>query len=216
MRAQFWDFYQLIRSDEMNLKKLFNWKYDSNDQAPIMENAGDPAVSLDAIEPPSNVVPLMTNLELINEDQIGPETKAKSTPSKGLMNAPEIIEFFKGNYFGLGQHNGSNFRTQEALILGKNSLISKFQNTINDLMESKQAKINKLKDELVSIEGLSTIMTQRLEQACSHLEREIRILNEQILMAQEQKGWVLKSLNEYQIGFMKGVSDAVDFELLAN
>jgi hypothetical protein len=32
----------------------------------------------------------------------------------------------------------------------------------------------------------------------------------------EGKGWVLEALNQYQIGFGKGLREAVEFELLAD
>ena len=131
------------------------------------------------------------------------------------MNAQEITDFFNENYFGLGRHNGSNFRTQEALDLGKRSLISRFQNTLADLLESKQAKINKLQNQLVAIEGISASMTKQLKLACEHVEREIQVLQDQIESASSQKGWVLEALNRYQLGFMKGLNDAIEFEFLA-
>jgi len=202
----------------MNLKRLFNWNKGTEDQVENVAGQEKPNAQLEKdVNQASNVISLMTPpTELNDQDQIGQEVTEKPTPTKGLMNSPEIVSFFKSNYYGLGQHNGSNFRTQDALDLGKKSVVSKFQNTIADLLETKQTKINKLKNQLVAIEGLSTAMTLQLKQACDHLDREIRILNEQIDKAETQKGWVLKALNEYQIGFMKGVSDAIEFELLAN
>lgn len=203
---------------EMSLKRLFNWNKSTEDQLENVTSQEAPSVPSGKDESQvSNVIPLMTApADLNQQEQEDQEVIEKPTPTKGLMNSPEIVSFFKSNYYGLGQHNGSNFRTQDALDLGKKSVVSKFQNTIADLLETKQTKINKLKNQLVAIEGLSTPMTQQLKQACDHLDREIRILNEQIEKAETQKGWVLKALNEYQIGFMKGVSDAIEFELLAN
>ena len=103
----------------------------------------------------------------------------------------------------------------DALELGKRTLISKFQNTLTDLLENKQAKINKLQNQAVAIEGISESMTQQLKLACEHVEREIKVLSEQIENANVQKGWVLDALNRYQLGFIKGLNDAIEFEFLA-
>lgn len=195
----------------MNLRRLFKW----NKEEPATAIISSEQTSVE-IAPASNVIPLPINLN--GEEQTLDEylNRPKESQVKGLMNAPEITEFFSENYFGLGRHNGANFRTQDALDLGKKSLISKFQNTLNDLLESKHSRINKLKNQLVAIEGISTPMTQQLEIACEHVEREIQVLSNQIEIANTQKGWVLEALNRYQLGFIKGLNDAIEFEFLAD
>ena len=194
----------------MNLSRLFKWNKDdvlteqASQEQPVVTNT-----------PVSNVIPLQVNTD--KEEQTLDEylAKPKQSPVKGLMNATEIKEFFSENYFGLGRHNGANFRTLDALELGKRTLISKFQNTLTDLLENKQAKINKLQNQAVAIEGISESMTQQLKLACEHVEREIKVLSEQIENANVQKGWVLDALNRYQLGFIKGLNDAIEFEFLA-
>jgi hypothetical protein len=52
-----------------------------------------------------------------------------------------------------------------------------------------------------------------LEYAKSNVKRDMNILQDQISDAAQGKGWVLQALNTYQIGFGKGVGEAVDFEL---
>jgi hypothetical protein len=51
--------------------------------------------------------------------------------------------------------------------------------------------------------------------SCKNVERQIEILTEQIESANVQKGWILEALNRYQLGFMKGLNDVIEFELLA-
>lgn len=195
----------------MNLSRLFKWNKSEEVKTTALPTTEIPQNN-------SNVVslPLAAAANLEEKDNaLDLSLTPKLSPIKGLMNAPEITEFFNENYFGLGRHNGSNFRTHEALELGKRSLISKFQNSLTDLLESKQAKINKLQNQLVAIEGISLAMTQQLKLACDHIEREIKVLTEQIEHANLQKGWVLEALNRYQLGFMKGLNDAIEFEFLA-
>lgn len=139
-----------------------------------------------------------------------------TSQSHGLLNAPVLIAFFADNHFGLGRHNGANYRTQEALALGKRTLGAKFQNALAALMAQKQAKADRLYDKLLETEGLCTTTTNRLRQACANIEREITQLNTQADLAIEGKGWVLLALNQFQIGFSKGLQEAVEFELLAD
>jgi len=56
----------------------------------------------------------------------------------------------------------------------------------------------------------------QLDLAQSRLERDISVLREQIAQAENGKGWVLEARIRYQIGFGKGLREAIDFELLGN
>ena len=148
-------------------------------------------------------------------DRGATNTVATPIQSRGLMGELELINFFRENYFGRGVHNGAHFKTQESLQLGRELLISEFQNVLNNLLWRKQERINKLQNELIRVEGISAPMSNQLKLACEHLEREAAELQRQIDIAREGKGWVLESLNCYQSGYFKGLREAIDFELLA-
>jgi hypothetical protein len=194
-------------------------------QAPAVAFSESPAIAMDtAAQQPrrehadSNVVQLTTPInspEGLNAhfegDRAAPAT---STQPRGLLDAPEIKVFFAGNHFGLGRHNGSNYRTQEALELGQRALVSQFQNVLAELIERRQAKADRLTDKTLETEGLCSITTGRLREACTRLAREMAVLQEQFSSAGERKGWVLEALNRYQIGFGKGMREAIEFELL--
>ena len=209
----------------MNLHRLFSWKSPQS-QSNTIENSS--TISQEQISKPEIDGRFTGNLTQLTSPVIGDEkgreigvgktftdTATPPTRFNGLMNAPELTAFFAENYFGLGCRNGAHFRTQEARDLGRNSLISKFQNTLAGLLGRKQERINRLQSELIAIEGLSLATSDQLRLACEHLEREILELRQQIEKAGEGKGWVLESLNRYQIGFLKGLREAIDFELLA-
>lgn len=132
----------------------------------------------------------------------------------GLMNAPELERFFQENHFGLGRHNGANYRSHEALELGKRSLIARFQNVIGELIARREQKRHKLQLELIGIEGISPTMSAQLRLACEQLQKEVALLERQVTLAESGQGWVLDVLNHYQIGFTKGLREAVEFELL--
>ena len=46
------------------------------------------------------------------------------------------------------------------------------------------------------------------------INQDINLLSSQIDLAENSRGWVLQALNSYQIGFSKGVREAVDFDLI--
>ena len=132
----------------------------------------------------------------------------------GLLNSPEMVAFFKHNYFGLGQHNGRKLLSQEALQFAKASLISDFQNNVTNLIQQKQNKLNRIKSEIIAIDGLSENTTQRLHAACEHTMIDISELREQLDKSAEGRGWVLDALNRYQIGFMQGMRETLEFKYL--
>jgi hypothetical protein len=132
----------------------------------------------------------------------------------GLLNSPEMVSFFKHNYFGLGQHNGRKLLSQEALQFAKASLISDFQNNVTNLIQQKQNKLNRIKSEIIAIDGLSENTTQRLHAACEHTMIDISELREQLDKSAEGRGWVLDALNRYQIGFMQGMRETLEFKYL--
>jgi hypothetical protein len=137
-------------------------------------------------------------------------------PAAGLMDAPELKAFFADNFFGLGRHNGSTYRNQEALAQGKQSMVSRFQNTAASLVEQRQAKIDRLSNMQLQTKGVCSTTTAQLNLARTRMERDMAVLREQITQAENGKGWVLEALNRYQIGFGKGLREAIDFELLGN
>lgn len=208
----------------MNLRKMIFWK---TPDVQALAGAAEPTrpeatgtAPTEALRSDGNVIPWPTMAESdapASQAQIDEDQPAAPIPvrAKGLMNAPELSAFFDDNHLGLGRHNGSHYRTQEALDLGCQSLISKFQNTVTELAERRQAKMNKLQSELIAIEGVSPSMSAQLRLACEQLQRDIAQLRDQIDSAGDGKGWVLEPLNRYRIGFTKGLREAIDFELLA-
>jgi hypothetical protein len=141
---------------------------------------------------------------------------ASAVQPQGLLETPELKAFFAENFFGLGRHNGSFYRTQEAMVQGQQGLISRFQNTLSFLVEQRQAKVDKFIDMQLQTDGVCATVTAQLGLARSRYERDMNVLREQIALAESGKGWVLEALNRYQIGFGKGVREAIDFELLGN
>jgi len=82
-------------------------------------------------------------------------------------------------------------------------------------VERRVAEHFRLQDSQLETEGLDRGVERRLQLACERVEREIGVLRSEILAAAEGKGWVLQALNQYQIGFLRGVKTAVEFQLLA-
>ena len=198
----------------MNLRRLNFWNaapsLRANTANENHSDAMDNVVQLPLNSPLDNPAGLCSTSPEPTEAHIAPRI---TTPA-GLMAAPQLSDFFANNFFGLGRHNGSHYKTQEAQTQGKASLISKFQNAVAEVIGQKQAKADGLRNMELQTEGVCNTATAQLRLACTRLERDMDTLHNQMALATEGKGWVLAALNEYQIGFGKGLREAIDAEVL--
>jgi hypothetical protein len=211
----------------MNLRKVMFWKQSAATAPAMPTNALAPLPAGDSAADSADlggwhsakVIPMpRPEGAAVLGDMPALEEFEKAAPApqrfRGLMNAPELESFFKTNQFGFGRHHGSHYRTQEALDRGLLAVVTGFQNIVADLAERRQARMAKLQQKRQEVATLSATMAETLRLACDQVEREIKVLTEQHALAEQRKGWVLDALNRYQLGFDRGVREALDFELL--
>lgn len=203
----------------MNIRNFKFWN-----AAPVTQNVPDTQATADGPDAPSNVVqlslgspvdaPVGLASETTESAQPGTQSAQKASISAGLMAASELKGFFASNFFGLGRHNGAHYKTQDAQTQGKAMLVSQFQNAVAVVISQKQAKVDGLRNMELQTVGVCNTATGQLRLACTRLERDMATLQTQIDLAAQGKGWVLAALNEYQIGCVKGLREAIDAEVL--
>ena len=203
----------------MNIRNFKFWN-----AAPVTQNVPDTQATAGGPDALSNVVQLPLDspvdapaglaTEMPESAQSGTQSAKKVNISAGLMAVPELQEFLTRNFFGLGRHNGSHDKTQDAQTQGKAMLVSQFQNAVAVVISQKQAKVDGLRNMELQTEGVCNTATGQLRLACTQLERDMATLQTQMDLAAQGKGWVLAALNEYQIGCVKGLREAIDAEVL--
>lgn len=144
------------------------------------------------------------------------EVSATTSPVRaaGVMGSPELQAFFARGHFPSGRYHGSRYKTQQALELGKREIITDFQLLTSSLVDQRQSKRDRVQSEILKMQDFSAELAARLQLTSAHLDRQIALLHEQFKLAEEGQGWVLAALNRYQLGFDRGVTDALDFDLL--
>lgn len=163
--------------------------------------------------PQSNVIPLLgPEIQISTPPDTQPTPKQHSI--RGQIGSELVKAFFDQNHFGLGRHNGANYRTLDAMEFGRSGRIAEFKNAIRGTVEQTQAKIDRLTSTQIEAEGVCKSTSARLALAITQLERDLKVLNEQSDLAAEGKGWVLEALNRYQAGFVKGMREAVEAEFI--
>jgi len=204
----------------MQLGNLKFWQWDKKDQveqtasnssAPV-ESAVDSTVVRLPLETPLDSPTGMSGM-LPTSDSMYINVRTKPAQS-GPMTAQPLTEFFARNFVTYGRYAGATQRTNEALALGMAAVISHFQNAISLAINEKQSKLDNLLNVAAQSEGVSDIVSTQLHLAQQKLARDISILREQMELSEQRRGWILSALNEYRIGFDRGLREAVDAELL--
>jgi len=202
----------------MQLKKLMPWGRRVTDQTEF-----DPPLHSD--EMTENVMvekgrienPIDNPVGLGGEIPISPSMyinlKNKVNPTGPMASVP-VNQFFNQNFVNQGRYAGSSQKSRESLEQGLAGLVAQFQNSICTVMDETQAKIDNLRKIELQTEGIAGNYSGQLKLACTRLERDLFTLSEQIDLSEHRKGWVLAALNEYQIGFDRGLREAIDAELL--
>jgi hypothetical protein len=85
---------------------------------------------------------------------------------------------------------------------------------MSSLVDQRQSKRDRVESEILKMQDFSAELAARLQLTSDHLDRQIAMLKEQYNLSKEGQGWVLAALNRYQLGFDRGVTDALDFDLL--
>jgi hypothetical protein len=169
-------------------------------------------------ELPGNVVSFPLRADAPSGGDGGEMASPTASPDdirfKGLLSTPELSSFFRTDFFGYGRHNGARCRNREALEQGRQERIAQFQGAATTLIGRKQAKLDRLGIEILAIEGISPVTSAQLRLAGEHLERDIRLLTEQIELAGAGGGWVREALHRYETGFARGLREALEFDLL--
>lgn len=194
------------------LRKLFT-NHDAAFDNSTEEVAAAPAKDREQQMPQTNVIQLPTPEAQAN---LAPEVQQIPMQPKvnGLIGSELVKAFFDQNHFGLGRHNGANYRTLDAMEFGREGRIAEFRNAIRGTVEQTQAKIDRLTSTQIEAQGVCKATSARLALAISQHERDLKVLKEQSELAADGKGWVLEALNRYQAGFVKGVREAVEAELI--
>ena len=201
----------------MKLNKLRFWEKSELIETPPSQQRQPTATSTPVGDSVSNVVQLPVATPLSQPAGLDQPTltdaQVAAPQQVGLMDSPELRSFlFDQKYFGLGKHNGAYASTQASLELGKRNIISEFQNILNGQVERKKVKYQSLQLKYLETVGIDDITSSMLGFAKQRVQSDIEVLKEQIALAEDQRGWVLRALNLYQTGFGQGVRAAIQFE----
>jgi hypothetical protein len=138
-------------------------------------------------------------------------------PSKfrGTLDLEEVNLFLNGDWFAQGRNTGAYMKSVEALERDKKMLTSQFRNILETLIERRREKKKRIQYEEIVAQGTSNIVTQQLRLCIDHLDAEIEIFQAQSTLSFQEAGWVKAVIDQFESGFLRGLQDALSFELLS-
>ncbi len=133
---------------------------------------------------------------------------------RGTLDLEEVTSFLNGDWFAQGRNTGAHMKSVEALERDKKMLTSHFRNILETLIERRREKKKRIQYEELVAQGTSNIVTQHLRLCIEHLDAEIEILQTQTTLSFQDAGWVKAVIDQFESGFLRGLQDALSFELL--
>lgn len=141
----------------------------------------------------------------------------RTPPSpNGMVTAQRSIvsDFMDEDFFTAGAGDGYNFHSTEILEARKKEIRSRFLYMIDQAIGEKKSKRLNLQNLLIDIEAISTEMKERVKNTINELEDVIDTLSIQKELSGIDEGWVIGPVRKYHLGFLQGMKDYVDTEVL--
>ena len=133
---------------------------------------------------------------------------------KGLLDLEEIQKFLDETYYKIGYNNGYNFQTEESLRNGKDQIIFDFKNTLEKIYRQKLKHIDEIEIHLAKIGKTYESITKMLDSICTKIKKELVVIEDQVSLSSENKGWIEGALNKYHRGFQNGLQQFSNHQFL--
>jgi hypothetical protein len=126
-----------------------------------------------------------------------------------------VGSFLDKDYMQKGYHDGYLYPNAELLEANIKKLRSDFRMAVDQLIDEKRSDINELKLHQINTKGISQRLEEELNQKVQELSNLIHEMDTQKILSVENEGWIAGVLNDYRIGFIKGVEQYRQEKLLA-
>lgn len=202
----------------MKLMKFAFWRDNKEEAAeekqeykPAEENVGE---EKQENKPAGNVIEFPKGNEKEIKDVEDAFTGFYTWKYKGLLDLEELQKFLDETYYKIGYNNGYNFQTEESLKSGKEQILFDFRNTLEKVYRQKLKHIDEIEIHLSKIGGTYVSVTKMLDGICVKLKKEIEVIEDQISLSLQNKGWIEGALNKYHRGFQNGLQQFSNHQFL--
>lgn len=119
------------------------------------------------------------------------------------------------DYMQKGNYDGYLYPNAELMEASIKKLRSDFRLAVDQVIDEKRSAINELKLHQINTRGISERLEEELNQKSKELENLIHELDTQKILSLENEGLIAGPVNDYRIGFFKGVEQYRQEKLLA-
>jgi hypothetical protein len=126
-----------------------------------------------------------------------------------------ICTFLNKDYMTKGYHDGYLYPNAELMDANIKKLRSDFRMAVDHVIDDKRTAINELKLHQINTKGISERLEEELNQKVQELGNLIHELDTQKILSIENEGLISGAINDYRIGFIKGIEQYRQEKLLA-
>lgn len=116
-----------------------------------------------------------------------------------------LSEFISADYGSRGFNDGYLYPNSDLMEANIRKLRSDFRKAIDQVIDQNRTEINELKLHLINTRGISDRLEESLNQKITQLENILHELDTQKILSVENEGIISGSINDYKIGFIKGL-----------
>ncbi len=118
-----------------------------------------------------------------------------------------LAQFLEKGYASEGYRDGYTYHSGDILNAKIRSLMCEFRNVVDMQLETLRKDIQLQKEHRIEIEGLSGRMVKRLDLLIENQMQTIMQLEKEKENSSAEEGLVMKVVNEYREGYMRGLED---------
>lgn len=126
-----------------------------------------------------------------------------------------VRAFLNKDFVQKGYDDGYAYPNADLMEASIKKLRSDFRLAVDLVIDEKRSDINELKRHMTNIRGISERLEQEMDQKIEEIVNLIHELDTQKLLSVENEGWIAGSVNDYRLGFIKGVQQYRQEKLLA-
>jgi hypothetical protein len=131
-------------------------------------------------------------------------------------NDSKLTTFLNQNFRSAGVREGYEYHSFISLESNKKRIKAEFRLIVAQMIDEKNGDIYKLKNYLITIDGISNSHTKQIENRISELQSITNKLQREIELSIEDEGLVMSSIFSYHEGFIQGMGNYQETELFAS
>ncbi|MBK7573346.1 MAG: hypothetical protein IPI10_17735 [Bacteroidetes bacterium] len=129
---------------------------------------------------------------------------------------PTLLQsFLQTNYSTLGFGDGYDHHSMEFLTQKLNVFKTEFRYIIDEGIDCRNQEIFQLRKQMIETRGLSERLVEQVELRIAELKEIVAKLEKEKELSAFDEGLIMKSINQYKEGFLRGSKDYHEEKLFA-